>query len=47
MNVPVQTRPVVQTAPGELKVIKQLSDSEKKHFFYIFFIKMQAVVDKL
>ena len=44
MNVPAQT---VQTAPGELKVIKQLSDSEKQHLEHTTRTKMQAVVDKL
>ena len=47
MNVPVQTRQTVQTAPGELKVIKQLSDKEKKHLEHTTRTKMHAIVDKL
>ena len=47
MNVPVQTRPVVQGNQGELKVLKQLTDKEKKHLVHTTRTKMHAVVDKL
>ena len=43
MNVPEQT---IQAAPGDLKVIKQLSDEEVKHLEYTTRTKMRGLINK-
>ena len=43
MNVPEQT---IKAAPGDLKVIKQLSDEEVKHLEYTTRTKMRGLINK-
>jgi hypothetical protein len=43
MNVPEQT---IKAAPGERKVIRQLSDEEMKHLEYTTRTKMRGLINK-